>query len=168
MCFGDLRSQKVVTQRWPPPLHPGGHWRGAADTVCPPPEPPECSLKERQQLIQRFCMKENNVKETERQSLPWLFLVHRSSVLISIFPKIQWETLCQGSEHTGYTSASQSWITRWQCGLLQSMHMTWSFIHFQCDVWTGSHINQAIFNSFFTHYLIWLWKVKSFYIKSAN
>jgi len=54
----------------------------------------------RWEFIQRFWIKER--KWNTRQSLPWLFLLHRSSVLISIFPKIRRETLYQGSEYKSF------------------------------------------------------------------
>jgi len=51
-------------------------------------------------LSSGFWIKER--KWNTRQSLPWLFLLHRSSVLISIFPKIRRETLYQGSEYKSF------------------------------------------------------------------
>lgn len=95
-----LSDEKVVTQRRPPLLHPGGHWKGAADRACPRPGTLECSLKDRMGVYPGVWDKRKEMKwNAYRQSLPWLFLVHRSSVLIRIFPKIRRETLYQGSEH---------------------------------------------------------------------
>lgn len=115
MCLGD---EKVVTQRWPPLLHPGGHWKGAADRACQRPGTLECSLKDRMGVYPGVWDKRKEMKwNTYRQSLPWLFLAHRSSVLIRIFPKIRRETLYRVRTQK---FSLRNWITRWQCGLINA------------------------------------------------